>query len=65
MKLLKNFLNLFCKKYQEVLEELMKGTEFIFGGVDLLEYKLNKINPDRKARSYIDSEKWLKNTKKQ
>ena len=32
----------------------MKGSEFVFDSVDLLEYKLNKISLNRGA-SYIDS----------
>ena len=41
----------------------MKGNEFVFDNVDLLEYKLNKIGLNR-GESYIDSSKWLKNLKK-
>ena len=51
----------FLQKYQEGLEKSMKGSEFIFGGVDLLYYKLLKISLNR-GGSYIDSE-WLKNKK--
>ena len=47
----------FLQKYQEGLEKSMKGSEFIFGGVDLLYYKLLKISLNR-GGSYIDSE-WL------
>ena len=57
---LKNFLNLFLQRYQEELEESMKGSEFIFDSIDLLEYKLHKIGLNI-ARSYVDSPKWLKN----
>ena len=32
----------------------MKGSEFVFDSVDLLEYKLNKISLNR-GGSYIDS----------
>ena len=31
------------QRYQEGLEESMKGSEFVFDSVGLLEYKLNKI----------------------
>ena len=51
------------QRYQEGLEESMKGNEFVFDNVDLLEYKLNKIVLHR-GESYIDSSKWLKNKKK-
>ena len=50
------------QKYQERLEESMKGSEFVFDRVDLLYYKVHKISLNR-GRSYIDSPKWLKNKK--
>ena len=31
------------QRYQVGLEESMKGSEFVFDSVDLLEHKLNKI----------------------
>ena len=40
----------------------MKGSESIFDGVDLLYYKCHKISLSR-GGSYIDSPKWLKNSK--
>ena len=40
------------QRYQEGLEESMKGTEFIFNGVDLLHYNLSKISFNRSG-SYI------------
>ena len=51
------------KKYREGLEESMRGSEFIFDCVDLLEYKLNKLYMNKKGGSYIDCPKWLKNKK--
>ena len=46
------------KKYQERLEEKVRGSEFIFDGVDLLYYKLHRISLNR-CGSYIDSpERW-------
>ena len=42
------------QRYQEELEESMKGSEFIFDSVDLLYYKLYEIKLN-KRRSYIDS----------
>ena len=45
-------------KYQEGLEESMRGSKFIFDSVDLLYYNLQKkISLDRKGSSYIDSPK--------
>ena len=40
----------------------MKGSESIFGRVDLLYYKLHKISLNW-GGSYTDSPKWLKNKK--
>ena len=39
----------------------MKGSELIFGSVDLLYYKLHRISLNRGG--YTDSLKWLKNKK--
>ena len=52
----------FLQKYQEGLEQSMKGSEFVFDSVDSLYYKLHKISLNG-GRSYIDSRKWLKNKK--
>ena len=47
-------------RYQEGLEESMKGSKFIFDRVDALYYNLNKISLSR-GGSYINSPEWLKN----
>ena len=52
----------FLQKYQEGLEESMRGSEFVYDSVDALYYNLNKVSLSR-GRSYIDSPKWLKNKK--
>ena len=51
------------QKYQEGLEESMRGSEFIFDCADLLYCNLQKISLTRKGSSYIESPKWLKNKK--
>ena len=51
------------QNYQKDLEESMKGSEFIFDGVDLLYYCLQQLSLKRTESSYIDSPKWLKNKK--
>ena len=48
------------QKYEENLQEKMKGSDFEFDGVNFLYYDFNKISIN-KGRSYIDSPKWLKN----
>ena len=50
------------QKYQNKLEEKMRGSEFVFDSVDLLHDNLHKISLNR-GGSYIDSPKWLKNKK--
>ena len=50
------------QRYQEVLEESIRGSSFIFDGVDALYYDLNKTSLNR-GGSYIDSPEWLKNKK--
>ena len=52
----------FLQKYQERLEESMRGSEFAYDSVDALHYNLNKVSLSR-GTSYIDSPKWLKNKK--
>ena len=44
----------FLQRYQEGLEESMRGSEFIFDSVDALYYDLNKVSLSRSG-SYIDS----------
>ena len=50
------------QRYQENLQEKMKGLDFAFDRVNYLYYDLNKISIS-KGGSYIDSPKWLKNKK--
>ena len=50
------------QRYQENLQEKMKGSDFAFDGVNYLYYDLNKISIS-KGGSHIDSPKWLKDKK--
>ena len=50
----------FLQKYEENLQEKMKGSDFEFDGVNFLYYNFNKISINR-GGSYIDSPQWLKN----
>ena len=47
------------KRYQENLQEKMRGSEFGFDGVNLLYYDFNKICLNRWG-SYIEPAKWIK-----
>ena len=55
-EIIKELCKSFLQRYQEGLEESMRGTEFMFNSVDALYYDLNKIRLSR-GRSYIDSPK--------
>ena len=50
------------QRYQEGLDESMRGCEFVPNGIDLLYYKLQKTSLKRSG-SYIKSFQWLKNKK--
>ena len=52
----------FLQKYEENLQEKMKGSEIEFDGVDFLHYDFNKMRINR-GGAYIDSPKWIKNKK--
>ena len=52
----------FLQKYEENLQEKMKGSDFEYDGVNFLYYDFNKISVSR-GGSYIDSPQWLKNKK--
>ena len=47
------------KRYQENLQEKMRGSEFGFDGVNLLHYNFNRISLNR-GGSYIEPAKWIK-----
>ena len=61
-EIIEGLFELFLQKYEENLQEKMKGSEFEFDGVDFLYYDFNKISINR-GGSYIDSPKWIKNKK--
>ena len=50
------------KKYEENLQNKIRGSEFEFDGVNFLYYDFNTTSINR-GRSYIDSPKWLKDKK--
>ena len=61
-EIIKKLFESLLQEYPEGLEESVKGSEFVFDSVDLLEYQHNKIGLNRR-RSYVDSPKWLKSEK--
>ena len=52
----------FLQKYEENLQNKMKGSDFELDGVNFLYYDFNKMSINR-GGSYIDSPKWLKDKK--
>ena len=61
-EVIKELFKSFLHRYQEGLQEKMRGSEFEFDGVNLLYYDFNKISLNR-GGSYIDSSEWIKNKK--
>ena len=57
----KHFMSI-IQKYQDNLQNKMKGSGFIFNGINYLYYDLNRITIS-KCGSYIESPKWLKDKK--
>ena len=50
------------RKYEENLQNKMRGSDFEFDGVNFLYYDFNKISLNR-GGTYIDSPMWLKDKK--
>ena len=50
------------QRYQDNLNEKMRGSHFIFNGINYLFYDLNRVSIS-KGGSYIESPKWLKDKK--
>ena len=61
-EIIKGLFESFLQKYEENLQEKMKGSDFEFDDVDFLYYDFTKISISR-GGSYIDSPKWIKNKK--
>ena len=61
-EIIKGLFESFLQKYEENLQNKMKGSDFEFDGVNVLYYDFNKISLYR-GGSYIDSPKWLKDKK--
>ena len=61
-EIIKELFKSILQRYQENLQEKMRGSDFAFDGANFLYYDFNKISIIR-GGSYIDSPKWLKNKK--
>ena len=45
------------ERYKKGLEEKLRGSEFVYDSINLLDYKLHKINLNH-GGSHIDSPEW-------
>ena len=61
-EIMKKLIKSLLQKYQDNLQNKMKGSDFIFNGVNYLFHDLNRITIS-KGGSYIESPKWLKDKK--
>ena len=61
-EIIKGLFESFLQKYEENLQNNMRGLDFEFDGVNFLYYDFHKISLNR-GGSYIDSPKWLKDKK--
>ena len=61
-EIIKELFKCLLQIYQENLQEKMRGSDFVFDGVNFLYHDFNKISINR-GGSYIDSPKWLKDKK--
>ena len=59
---IKELFKSFLQRYQEGLQEKMRGSEFEFDGIHLLYYDFNKISLNR-GGSYKEPAKWIKDKK--
>ena len=57
-----NLFRSLLQMYQDNLNEKMRGSDFIFNGVNYLFYDFNRVSIS-KGGSYIESPKWLKDKK--
>ena len=61
-EVIKELFKSFLQRYQEGLQEKMRGSNFAFEGINLISYDFNKISINR-GGSYIESAKWIKGKK--
>ena len=58
-EIIKSLFQSFIQRYEESLQNKMKGSDFEFDGINFLYYDFNKTSIHR-GGTYIDSRKWLK-----
>ena len=58
-EVIKSLFKSFLQRFEENLQEKMRGSDFEFDGINFFYYNFNKTSIYR-GGSYIDSPKWLK-----
>ena len=61
-EIMEKLIMILLQNYQDNLQNKMKGSDFIFNGVNYLLYDFNRITIS-KGGSYVESPKWLKDKK--
>ena len=61
-EIIKSLFESFLQRFEENLQEKMRGSDFEFDGINLFYYNFNKTSIYR-GGSYLDSPKWLKDKK--
>ena len=61
-EVIKELFKSFLRRYQEGLQEKMRGSDFELDGIHLLYYDFNKISLNRSG-SYVEPAIWIKNKK--
>ena len=61
-KIIKLLFESFLQRFEENLQNKMRGSEFEFDVINILDYNFNKMSIYR-GGSYINSPKWLKDKK--
>ena len=61
-EIIKSLFESFLQRFEENLQEKMRGSDFKFDSINFFNYNFNKTSIYR-GGSYIDSRKWLKDKK--
>ena len=59
-EIIRNLFNSLLRRYQGGLQESMRGSEFVFGYIESLNYIFHKVDLKRSG-SYIETTEWMQN----
>ena len=62
-EIIKSHFESFLQKFEENLQEKVRGSDFGFDGINFFNYNFSKTRSIYRGGSYIDSPKWLKDKK--